>query len=681
MNSFRFPSSFLALGWGIFVFLGSGTSEAQDRLALAIGPHRDLTVKSISEGVSEIVVTGNVPHLWTNVLPPEYDPARHTMLSFEYFAPGGMEAVSLRYRQSDGSMTFATTSSVPLAETWQPLALDFSAVSPPPPKGDPESRFHLSFEARPGTTMRIRALEVRVPDPQDLAAAARKSHERTARAKDAEAIIQHVRADYPGELREVIVERDLIRLSGRAGESSLVQELRIYQASHLPLATLPGLPEVQGEFSVEVPRFDPADGHDRALSRWRLESPEGRIVSRARWFDATDEGVAADLPELRAPHQKGLAGIPALASGSHEIFELGIAHATINIVVSSLVSAAPLPGFTPFSVDGRQWFANSGALERLGETVRILNEKSVIVSGILLVPNQVKQPMTHPEAEPRGIYSMPNLAEAEGAAHYRAAIHLVTERFARPETRIANWIIHNEIDQAGVWTNMGDQPLSRYLDSYVRSARLVYHSARLRDPHARVFISLTHHWAKQSSGSGTYQVRELLDQFAEMSVAEGDFEWGLAYHPYPQDLRNPDAWKDTEVTGDFDTPYITPKNLEVLPAYLAQSPFLYLGNTPRAILFSEQGFNTPTLSEVDQKRQVTGLIYTFRKLRDLPTVEAWHHHRYQDMPEGEGGLRLGLIDEHGRHKLAWDAYAAIRTGEESAFDPVADALLAPAMNP
>ena len=213
--------------------------------------------------------------------------------------------------------------------------------------------------------------------------------------------------------------------------------------------------------------------------------------------------------------------------------------------------------------------------------------------------------MKHPDAQPRGVFAMPNLTTEEAARHYRAAIHFLTSRYATPGLRISNWVIHNEIDQAGTWTNMGDQPLPRYLDAYTRSARLVYHTARQHDPFARVFISLTHHWAKQSSGHGTYTVRDLLDLWSEIAQAEGSFDWGVAYHPYPQDLRNPDTWDDTDVSFDFDTPYITPKNIEVLPAYLGPH---------RPILLSEQGFNTPTLSLTDQKRQAAGLIYMFREI-------------------------------------------------------------------
>ena len=109
-----------------------------------------------------------------------------------------------------------------------------------------------------------------------------------------------------------------------------------------------------------------------------------------------------------------------------------------------------------------------------------------------------------------------------------------------------------------------------------------------------------------------------------------------------------------------------------MPAYLAQERFLFQGKNERAILFSEQGFNTPTLSEEDQRRQVAGLIYTFRKLKTLPTVEAYHLHRYQDMPDREGGLRLGIIDEHGNRKLGWEAYAAIGTDAEAPHAAIAD---------
>lgn len=667
----RFPRS---IWLALVVSLGAAPVSAEIPVPLRTGPHRDLAIREVEPGVSEIVFTGVSPHFWTAPVDAAFDPDKHTVIAFEYFSAQGAEAVHLRYRQPGGGMTFAGEASLPIAETWQPFSIDFGDIRPRAPGEDPEFRFHLAFAYRPGVSLRLRNFEVRAPNADEVAAKARRDEVRRQRQSDNEAILSHLREPGASRIDEVIVSAESIRVSGEAARPADLCELLLHEPSHRIASLAPLAGVAAGTFQVELPRF--AEGRDRALSRWRLQDAAGNPVSAARWFGALAPGVAADLPRLSAPHQKGLAGVPPLPEPDHVLFELGIRHATINLVLAPMISAEAKPGFTPFEVDGREWFANESFLRGLETSVRHLNAREVLVSGILLVPNQGGRPMTHPEAEPRGIYAMPNLAEAEGAAHYRAVIHLLAERFTRPDCRIINWILHNEIDQAGVWTNMGDQPLERYLDSYRRSMRLVHHTMRLRDPHARTFISLTHHWTQPSFGPGAYTVRPLLDRFAEMAGAEGDFEWGVAYHPYPQDLRNPDTWKDAAVTPDFDTPYITPKNLEVLPAYLAQERFLYLGRTPRAILFSEQGFNTPTLSEADQRRQVAGLIHTFRKLPQLPTVEAWHLHRYQDMPEGEGGLRLGLLDETGKRKLGWHAYAAIGTDREAEFARIADEVMA-----
>lgn len=671
---FRPARQAMVLLGGLVPWLLPALLAAADSVPLRTGPHRDVTIQPIETGVSEIATTGTVPHFWTAPVAADFEPDRHTVIAFEYFSLSGIESLHLRYRQSDGSMTYAGEAALPVAETWQPFSMDFTEIRPPAPKGDPEFRFHFSLPSQPSSSLRIRNFVVRIPNPTEVAAKMKRDEVRKLREADAEAALSHLRADFPSEIREVTVAPETVSVSGRAGDRLMLRELLLYESSHYVNSAGGAVEVQQGEFVLELPRF--FEGRDRALSRWRLEAEDGTPASRARWYDVTAPGVARSLPKLTAPHQKGLGGIPPIPQADHVLFELGIRHATINVVLSSLVSDTAKPGFEAFTVDGRDWFANAPALHHLETTVRHLHAKEVLVSAILLVPNQAGRPMTHPEAEPRGIYSMPNLAEAEGSAHYRAAIHLLGERFCQPDCRIINWILHNEIDQAGVWTNMGDQPLPRYLDSYLRSTRLVYHTMRLRDPHARVFVSLTHHWTKPSHGPGAYTVRPLLDLFAEMAVAEGDFEWGVAYHPYPRDLRNPDTWNDTEVTDDFDTPYITPRNLEVLPAYLSLPSFLYKGKTPRAILFSEQGFNTPTLSEADQRRQVAGLVYTFRKLPSLPTVEAWHLHRYQDMPDGEGGLRLGILDEHGHRKLGWHAYSAIGTEREDEFAKIADEVIA-----
>ena len=640
-------------------------------LPLVIGPHKDVTVEKGAEGVTSITVSGHSPHFWSAPVPAIYDPDTQSVLAFEYFAPSGFDALSVRMRQADGSMRLAGSAEVPLAETWQP----FSIVLSDPGELAEEMRFHFSLDGKIGSVLQLRKLEVRAPNAEELASETEREALLSKRKADGDAYLQYLRDWYPNEISSVEVGAEKVTVKGHASRALTLTELGPEQPSHSAVGGDAAAIDLMGDFELSFTRFASESDHDRALSRWRLDLPNGTPASLARWPDNVDKEVSRDLPNATAATQKGLGGMPNIGRDDHEIFELGIGHATVNFVLDALLSDTEKKGLKPYEFEGSSYYFNPRFLEGKEETVSHLNEQEIVVTCILLVSNRAGSGMAHPEAERRGVYSMPNLATPEGAKYYRAAIQFLMERFSQPGTRIANWVIHNEVDQAGTWTNMGAQPLARYLESYMRSARIVYHTARMFDPHARVFISLTHHWTKPGLGAGVYMVREMLDLFAEMAAAEGDFEWGVAYHPYPQNLRDPDAWDDPDPTMDFDTPYITPKNLEVLPAYLAQSRFLYRGEDQRAILFSEQGFNTPTLSEEDQKRQVAGLIYTFRKLREMPTVEAYHLHRYQDMPDREGGLRLGIIDENGNRKLGWNAYAALGTEDEAEFAKIADAIL------
>jgi hypothetical protein len=45
------------------------------------------------------------------------------------------------------------------------------------------------------------------------------------------------------------------------------------------------------------------------------------------------------------------------------------------------------------------------------------------------------------------------------------------------------------------------------------------------------------------------------------------------------------------------------------------------------------------------------------------------------MPDREGGLRLGILDENGNRKIGWYTYAAIGTENEEKFAIEADEIL------
>jgi len=132
---------------------------------------------------------------------------------------------------------------------------------------------------------------------------------------------------------------------------------------------------------------------------------------------------------------------------------------------------------------------------------------------------------------------------------------------------------------------------------------------------------------------------ELIEQFALRTRREGDFPWHVAFHPYPQDLRDPRFWNDTEAWMSFDTPLITFKNLEVLPAFLKQEHLLYRGE-PRRIILSEQGFHCLDAPD-GEKIQAAAFAYAWYKIRHMPEIDMFQLHRYVDPPPRKR-LRFGL---------------------------------------
>tara|TARA_R110002096_G_scaffold16106_45_gene55303 strand:- start:629 stop:2707 length:2079 start_codon:yes stop_codon:yes gene_type:complete len=658
----------------LFALAIISTSQAAPPHNLTVGPRSGLETRE-SGGVWSFRTTGANPHFWTSALPITATPETHPILSFEYFSTADIKKLTVRIPRTGGSRHFSA-GMVPLAETWHPFSIDLRLAEVPYASG-PGNQIALILGTEIGHQFQIRNLQLRAPNQEEQRSAREREATRRLREEDAAAYLAYLKKESSTAKPNIRVGRELITIAGQLPKNGYSQFGVIeFQSHHPSHHSPPGKTAIEAQspwkpapYELAVPRF--ANQRDRAMSRWQLvgidEAGRTHPLSPATYPTMVDDEAIRTLPQKQAKSFKGLGGIPAL-DPNHEIFELGIHHATVNIVLNGILSHSARPKWKPWRHERTTWFLNPALLNRIDHNIRLLTERDIVVSAILLVGNGRNDSgtpvstMVHPEALAMGKFAMPNLATPEGASAYRAVIHLLTERYTRENEeygRVSNWIIHNEVDQSGTWTTMGEQPLPRYLETYLRSARLVHHSAGRYDEHARVFISLTHHWTKQSGGPQTYVVRDMVELFAEAARVEGDFNWGLAYHPYPQPMRQPDVWNN-EVTHDFATEYITPRNLEVLTTYFDQPQFHFQGK-PRGILLSEQGINALSLSPEDQRMQAAGIAYTMRKVALLPQVEAYHYHAYQDSPAAEGGLLLGLRHrEHGR-KLAWDVYGSLGT--------------------
>nr|CAA9267321.1 hypothetical protein AVDCRST_MAG63-2817 [uncultured Armatimonadetes bacterium] len=645
----------------------------------------DVTLRRLEAGAYEIRTTGADPYLFTEPIASTFDPARQHVLAFEFFSATGTNAFQVFLGPPVSEAHSVSGPGLSRSEGWSSHAVDLK------PALDRFGRsprvLRLDFGSSAGKTVQIRALRLRPQTEQEVRLAARRAALRASEKALETRLRDYLDRAYPCRVTRVSVDDKQVLVEGEtAGEpgSLFLAEVPL----HEPVTELSRFPSLEpiptnaaGRFSIRLDRRRKQGEreHDRLLSRWAVvrEANGGKfeLLSHARYADAVRP--RADLPEERPRNKKGIGGITHAGPVS-DLDDLGVAAGTVNIVVNGAVSTVPGPGRTPFPYAGRTWYAEDRYLEQLDKTLLEAAKRRLVMSAIVLIGQAGDAPagafgrlIAHPDADPAGIFAMPDVSSQEGLEAYAAALDLLAARYSRPDGkygRIHHWILHNEINAGWVWTNAGEKTALLYMDLYHKSMRAAHLIARQYDPHARAFISLEHHWTLTPTDR-FYAGRELLDLLVTFSQAEGDFPWAIAFHPYPQNLFDPRVWEDTEAAFTLDTPKITFKNLEVLDAWVKQPRNLFQGKHRRTIHLTEQGLNSPDYSEKSLRDQAAGMAYAWNKIKGLDTIEVFDYHNWVDN-RGEGGLRIGLRrfpddkDDPLGKKPIWFLFQALGTDNE-----------------
>lgn len=358
---------------------------------------------------------------------------------------------------------------------------------------------------------------------------------------------------------------------------------------------------------------------------------------------------------------------------------LGIQHAALNVNFAQLLNAS-----NPAHLK-----ANIRYLESLDRQIKPLSDAGVVVSLILLYYKSGNEELDRLMLHPKYDHSAPNnltafnLTTPESAAAYSACVDFLAARYSSTNTahgRVWNYIVGNEVNSHWFWYNMGRVPMEELADNYLAAVRATHNAVRNHSAHARIYLSLEHHWNIRYPGGDAQQTfagRPFLEYFAKRAKDPsqgGDFDWHLAFHPYPEDLFNCRTWNDKSATHTTDTPRITFKNIEQLVSFMNRPELPFKGK-PRRIILSEQGFHSPE-SEEGQLLQAAAYAYAYQKIRNLDAIDSFILHRHVDHGQ-EGGLNLGLWTRHkpGKHpaepaekKKIYEVFKAADTpGWEEAF--------------
>lgn len=330
---------------------------------------------------------------------------------------------------------------------------------------------------------------------------------------------------------------------------------------------------------------------------------------------------------------------------------LNIHHAGINVDLNRLFEPRATRGSKEFQWKGRQYQINERYAQGLDGQIKPLSDAGVVIYLILLAyPSADPEKnalILHPDADSDRSYTIAGFhtADQEGTDRFQALVAFLAQRYSgadSPHGRVWGWIIGNEVNSQFRWYNVGPKSVQDFAGEYERAVRAAHEAVRTYSAHGRCYLSFDHHWNIAAAGQAAdraYATRAVLDAFAAVARERGDFEWHVAHHPYPENLRDPRSWLDATALPSDDSPRVTFKNLAVATRYMRRPELLWQGQ-PRRIILSEQGTDVLAAAE-GEAYQAAGFAYAWEKVTRQAGIDALIWHRHVDHAH-EDGLRLGL---------------------------------------
>ena len=621
----------------------------------------DMTYGSNSE-YAEIVTTGTDPHITTLATGDMH--FKDVRLEFYYQASDDINELQLFFRDPEAESRSAKfTGVMPKTSEWKFVSINLATYRSQHSWGGSGSKLRMDFGNKSGVTIRIKNLgifgHVAVSD--------------ATKNSQAHAIESYLAADYAAKVTNVEVTQDKVIIQGTTtAPNSRLAGVTAYgntfeMTDYEDLGTLPS-----GDFEVTVDRYSNIAGYqyDRLLSKWAIISSNAKPLSHAHYADEVYAIRHAEPGVLKT--KKGL-GMPN-SDYMSELDELGLSWATYNIMLNTVIGCTGSESDVKHVYGGKTYYINGATLASMDDVLKKCEDRGVVVAAILLVhPNGGEQEyasaLSHPEYTSKGIFSMPDVTNIYGTEAYAATVDFLASRYSQKGNgRIHHWIMHNEVDQNLVWTNMGTQPQMRYVDTYEKSMRIVSNIVRQYDPNAYVLGSFTSSWNTRHSDTGDagFAAKNMLDNLLVYSAKEGDYRWGVAAHVYPQDFYKPAFWSaDTEATYSEGSGFSTFKNIEVISDWMLRREHYYKGLEKRILFFSENGVNAMDNSSYYLNIQAAGAAWAWKKIMRNAGVDAALWHNWRD-DSAEGGLKLGLRYENGNKKPAWYVWQAAGTSNEDA---------------
>lgn len=389
-------------------------------------------------------------------------------------------------------------------------------------------------------------------------------------------------------------------------------------------------------------------------------------------YTALSDGVYINNPEAvavnpdgypEARSKKGLLLDPEML-GTTYLTDLGLQHAIYNIPLSKILGETTDEKYPTISYEykGRVYQFNGHGIEAYDNLFTYLTNAGLLTTAVVLNDwNDAYPQLRHPlasEKSRKAYYYAFNTSDEKGCQFLEAVASFLTERYSGEHGLVSSWVIGNEINQNRIWNYMNTEDVAFYAAEYEKALRIFYMAAKKNYAGAKVYVSIDHDWNdNKGNNSGFFNARDVLEALNEAARRKGNYDWGLAIHPYPNPLTKVNYWTVT-YEKTMDAPLLTLMNLSTVTEFMKQEEYLDRSGNVRSITVTELGFS----SSSGEKLQAAAFAYGYYIIDANPYIEAFIMNRQTDaVEEVKQGLAFGIYELDKSPKYIFEIFRDIDT--------------------
>lgn len=165
-------------------------------------------------------------------------------------------------------------------------------------------------------------------------------------------------------------------------------------------------------------------------------------------------------------------------------------------------------------------------------------------------------------------------------------------------SKIQDFVIGNEVNER-CWNYSAWTDWDTYVRKYVQAFRVCYTAIKATNPNAMVYISIDQVWNKNAKSFEYLDGDEFLEKFNNMIKENGNIDWNVSIHPYPNPLYYAKFWDLSGVANGSvfksqveKNQVITFQNLSVLTDTLCMDAYRDRIGQVRDVIIGEIGMGT-----------------------------------------------------------------------------------------